>query len=77
MQLVYRRPEGRVAHFARHASEKAKDNKAAEDDGNKRGYTPLICIVFERAHLPALVMPVTGLAIVVVLLIGRRGFSVT
>ena len=41
------------------------------------GYTPLICIVFERAHLPALVMPVTGLAIVVVLLIGRRGFSVT
>jgi hypothetical protein len=41
------------------------------------GYTPLICIVFERAHVPALVMPAFGLVIVVVLLVGRRGFSVT
>jgi len=41
------------------------------------GYTPLICIVFERANVPALVMPAFGLVIVVVLLVGRRGFSVT
>jgi len=40
------------------------------------GYTPLICIVFEGVHFPALVMPAFGLAVVVVLLVGRRSFTV-
>jgi len=40
------------------------------------GYAPLVWIFFERVHLAALVMPATGLLILIPLLIGRRVFTV-
>ena len=40
------------------------------------GNAPLIWLVFERVHLPVVVMPAIGLLILMPLLMGRRVFTV-
>ena len=39
------------------------------------GYTALVWLVFERVHLPPLIMPAIGLLILVPLLFARRSFT--
>lgn len=39
------------------------------------GYTALVWLIFERVHLPPLIMPAIGLFILVPLLVARRSFT--